>query len=133
MTKREEARLKRLLPNGAPRYVRIYDNGGESLDNYTAVFTGRYTQRTGGEFQYLAMNSAPFHPQGIGQHGGAPYPIDAPNSKWPPAVGRRGHLGKRIQFEDLPAGCQRAVMQDYCELWNIPMPEMSPPSVSVLS
>jgi hypothetical protein len=41
-------RLLSLMPNGVPKYVRVYDNGGKSFDRYTVVFTGRYTHKTGG-------------------------------------------------------------------------------------
>jgi hypothetical protein len=103
-------RSERLLPNGKPRYVHCYDNGGESIDRYTVIFTGRYRHKTGGEFIYLAMNAAPFHPQGFGQHGGSDKQID-----WP----RYGHLGRKIQFDVLPADCQRLVLSDYRDLWDI--------------
>ncbi len=47
---KQEVRKASLVPNGIPRYVRCYDNGGESFDRYTVVFTGLYTQRTGSAF-----------------------------------------------------------------------------------
>jgi len=37
-----------------------------------------------------------------------------------PAMGRKNHLGKRIPFSELPPDCQRLVMQDYREIWNLP-------------
>lgn len=101
-------RSYRLAPRGVPRYVRCYDNGGRSADRYTVVFTGR---RGGGV--YLTMNSEPFHPQGIGQHGATARSwerIDRPTS---------GHLGKRIKFEELPRDCQVAVLNDYVDIWEI--------------
>jgi hypothetical protein len=55
------------------------------------------------------MSGAPFHPQGFCQHGEADRPIDYPTY---------GHLGKKIAFALLPAGCQRAVMNDYIQLWG---------------
>ena len=111
-------RVARLLPNGKPKYIRVYDQE-EAIDRYTVVFTGRYTSKTGGEHWYVGMNARPFHPQGYGQHGGSRDIIDAPNGKWPPAIGRKCHLGKRIEWEDLPPDCQKLVMQDYCNLWDI--------------
>lgn len=106
--KKAERRIT-LLPNGIPRYIRCYDNGGESADSYTVVFTGRYTQKTGNEFWYLGMSANPFHPQGIGSHGSSPRPIDTPSYK---------HLGKKIKFNDLPEDCQKLVIQDYLYLWD---------------
>lgn len=81
-------RENRLLPGGVPRYTRIYDNGGPdapdgSVDRYTVVFTGNYRGRDG-ICRYVSMSGAPFHPQGIGQHGEQDRPIDRP---------RYGHLG----------------------------------------
>lgn len=98
-----------LFRDWAPRYVRCYDNGGESIDRYTVVFTGCYRRQTGGSFLYLAMNSAPFHPQGFGQHGESDSSIDRPASS---------HLGKRVPFASLPDDCRKLVVSDYCNLWD---------------
>ena len=78
---------------------RIYDNGGETADRYTAVRVSPSRCSDGTRYwEYVGMDEAPFHPQGFGQHGDAPDPIDYPNGK---------HLGRRIRFKDLPADCQR--------------------------
>lgn len=117
-SKRQVNRLKSLLPGGVPRYLRVYDNGGESCDRYTAVFTGK----AGGAcaFPYLAMNAAPFHPQGFGQHGeSGDRPCDADKWGFPPAMGRKNHLGRRIPFAALPEDCRKLVLRDYCELWGL--------------
>lgn len=121
MTSKQVRRLAALLPGGVPRWVRCYDNGGETFDRYTVVFTGNYTRRTRGEHWYLGMSEHPFHPQGFGQHGGSRGACDTVNG-WPPAMGRKHpSLGKRIPFVDLPFDCQRAVMQDYRDLWDLPV------------
>lgn len=113
LTKKEQKhkeRTERLVPNGVPRYIRCYDNGGTSFDRYTVVFTGRYTHKTNRAFWYLGMSENPFHPQGFGQHGESEFkPIDTPSYK---------HLGKKIEFKDLPKDCQKLVMQDYLYLWD---------------
>jgi hypothetical protein len=106
----EQTRAERLLPNGEPRYVHCYDNGGETIDRYTVVFTGRYRHATGGSFLYVAMNASPFHPQGFGQHGESDRQIDYP---------RYGHLGKKIKFAELPDDCRKLVLSDYRELWSV--------------
>ena len=114
-----EQRMQRLMPGGIPRWVRCYDSGPDgAIDRYTVVFTGRFDKgkdpSTGYPnrfFPYLAMNAAPFHPQGFCQHGeGHNGPIDRPTY---------GHLGKRIKFTDLPEDCQKAVMQDYVAYWDL--------------
>jgi hypothetical protein len=108
MTKQE--RYNSLLPDGKPKWIRVYDNNGKSFDRYTCVFTGKYTHKTSGEFWYLGMSSSPSHPQGFGQHGSSPFqPIDKPTYS---------HIGKKIKFEDLPEGCQELVKSDYLYLWD---------------
>jgi hypothetical protein len=123
MTKAQQARKARLLPNGRPRWVRCYDNSDTpdaTIDRYTVVFTGRYKHAMGEEHPYLAMSGAPFHPQGFCQHGSTPHACcDALDGKWPPAIGRLNHLGRRIRWENLPADCQRAAMEDYLDIWGI--------------
>lgn len=99
-----------LFKDGVPKYIRCYDNQGETFDRYTAVFTGRYRQKTGGVFWYVGMSEAPFHPQGFGQHGETDHqPADRPTS---------GHLGRKINFRHMPTDCQRLVIQTYCDLWD---------------
>jgi hypothetical protein len=102
-------RTERLMPGGIPRYIRCYDYPA-SFDRYTVVYTGHYTQNTGGQFWYVGMSTYPFHPQGFGQHGESDRPIDRP---------AYGHLGKKISFNDLPDDCKKLVIQDYTALWNI--------------
>jgi hypothetical protein len=117
--------------------VRIYDNGGTdapdgSIDRYTVVFTRKQAADSASspafgvrQYPYLAMNGAPFHPQGFGQHGWSNHQAAdtvARSRSRPPAVGRRCHLGKRIEWADLPHDCKRAVWQDYAAIWDIPTP-----------
>lgn len=135
--KRDRERVARLLPNGKPRYVRIYDNRGESADRYTVVFTGNYDKGEPPhvEWSVLGMSEAPFHPQGVGLHSGYPYPVDTikngrPWACWPPAMGRKCHLGWRISFDDLPSDCQHAVLDDYSQIWGLPLPPYAFPKPS---
>jgi hypothetical protein len=101
---------------GVPRYLRVYDNDKSPLaDRYTAVF-GKH-----GKGQYVGFGALPFHPAlGIYQHGesgkwvgGKFYPdfIDRPTY---------AHLGKKIKFTDLNEDCQRAVLSDYLDIFNLP-------------
>ena len=105
-------RKNSLMPDGIPRYIRCYDNGGETFDRYTVVYTGRYLHKTNGSSWYVGMSNNPFSPQGFGQHGETNnrQPVDKPSYK---------HLGKKIKFVDLPEDCQRLVIDDYTDLWNI--------------
>lgn len=121
MNKTQLARFNRLIRNGVPHYVRIYDNGGKTADRYTAVFTGKghtYEHASGFWHPVLGMSGAPFHPQGFCQHEEFDTVIDAPQG-WPPAIGRKCHLGVRINFQDLPYDCRKAIMIDYCAKWNL--------------
>ena len=114
-------RRERLLPDGTPKYVRCYDNGGKSFDRFTVVFTGRYRHNTGGQFIYVGMSCHPFHPQGFGQHGSSDTQIDTRPGGWAgPSIGRKHEtLGTRIGFNELPPDCQKLVMSDYCDLWSL--------------
>ena len=76
--------------------VRCYDNGGATVDRYTAVYMDKPGQQPN-TFESFGMSADPFHPQGFWKPGAA---MDGP------------HLGKRIRFSDLPADCQRLVYQD---------------------
>ena len=119
-TNKQRKRVAALLPDGIPKYVRCYDDGGESIDRYTVVFTGNYAGRNR-ECSYLAMNAAPFHPQGFGQHGSSPDVIDSVNGSWGGvSIGRKCHLGTRIPFADLPEDCRTLTLRDYRELWDLP-------------
>jgi len=74
------------------------------------------------ECPLLYMSAYPFDPQGIGMHGECEtWKLQEGNkpNQWPPAIGRNGSFGRRIKFEDLPADCQRAVIDDYRDYWKI--------------
>ena len=79
--------------------IKVYDDGGRSIDRYTVVFMDKpaHSFICGRSFSCLAMNRAPFHPQGFCQHSEA-------------RIG--SHLGKRIPFESLPEDCRKAVLQE---------------------
>lgn len=123
-TKRQQDRYNRLLPDGIPKKVRIYDNGGSGVENgtvdrYTCVFTGSYKRNTGGVHWYIGFSAYPFHPQGVGHHGESHTQIDVKPGSWAgPSIGKKCHLGTRIRYEDLPEDGQKFVMQDYLYLWS---------------
>lgn len=94
--------------------VAVYDNGGKTVDRYTVVyepFPLAYPCRAYAAgtpvFGYVCMSGAPFHPQGVCQHG------EATGQR--PRGGWGGTCGKVIRFEDLPEDCQRAVLLDLDE------------------
>ena len=107
---KNQARKNSLMPNGIPKYIRCYDNLGETFDRFTVVFTGNYKKQFH-EFHYIGMSSNPFHPQGFGQHGETVgMPVDKPTYS---------HLGRKIKFADLPKDCKDAVISDYISIWDI--------------
>ena len=73
------------------------------FDKFTVVYLDEIDKR--GKVQYIGMSEHPFHPQGFCQHG--EMNINAVQYK-----GRGGCFYKRIKFADLPAGCQKSVIQD---------------------
>lgn len=79
-----------------PKNIRIYDNGGATLDRYTVIYMDE-PRRASGTYSCLGMSADPFSPLGFCEHG-----IATP--------GR--HLGGRIRWEELPEDCRKAVMQD---------------------
>lgn len=86
--------MKTEIING--QRIACYDNGGKTVDRFTVVYLDQ-PERSLKTFAAVGMNSAPFHPQGFGQHCTA-------------MPGR--HLGKRIPFASLPADCQKLVNRD---------------------
>jgi len=76
--------------------MRIYDNGGKTFDRYTVVFMDN--EESKGLYYAVGMSAHPFAPGGFGQHTSA-------------APGR--HLGKRLNFEKLPADCQKMVNSEF--------------------
>lgn len=105
---KKEERKASLLPDGKPKYIRCYDNGGKTFDRYTVVYTGKYKGKN--ECMYIGMSAKPFDAMGFGQHGFSKDSIDRPTYS---------HLGKKIKFDDLPDDCRKLVLQDYTELWNL--------------
>lgn len=116
-------RADQLMPAGVPKWARCYDNGGETADRFTVIFSGRYKGRTGGEGVYLGASADPFAPQGVGLTGfwrANEAPPDVTGNSWGgPSIGRRCHLGLRVGFQDLPADVQRAALDIYRTLWNL--------------
>lgn len=110
MNKTKLSRKERLMPNGIPKYIRVYDNGGKTADRYTVVYTGNYKKDKPEICFYVGMSENPFHPQGFGMHGSYTEMIDKPSYR---------HLGKKITFDNLPEDCKKVVMEDYHMLWQI--------------
>lgn len=114
MNKGKIDRLNRLAPiidgKRIAKNIRLYDNGGKTSDRCTAVFTGNYKGRT--QCSYVAFNHVPHSPNmGFWMHGEDRNIIDKPTYS---------HLGKKIKFSDLPVECKKLLMDEYCDLWDLP-------------
>ena len=69
--------------------LRIYDNGGKTIDRYTLILP---------DGEAWGFNDDPYHPQGFGQYAGS-------------LAGLRSfsHLGKPVGIMDLPENARRFV------------------------
>jgi len=101
-------RIEKLMPNGTPKWIRVFDNGGKTFDRYTVVYTHSQSFGLKGYTVGVGMSENPFHPQGFGQH--FEYKSQDYN-------GKSG--GKKITFQELPADCQKLVLSDYQEFWKL--------------
>lgn len=81
--------------------IKCYDNGGASIDRYTVAYLDFPYDRNPKVFECVGCNDSPFHPQGFGQHSSC-------------MLGP--HLGKEIEFSELPEDVQKLVRQDLCEV-----------------
>lgn len=88
-----------------PSRIRIYDNGGASVDRYTLVVP---SVNEPGKLDMYGFNENPYYPTGFGQYAGSYH-----------QMGSYSHLGKLIQFDDLPDQAQRFVR----EVLTTPLPE----------
>lgn len=99
------ARRQLFEAGGIPKHVRVYDNGGETTDRYTIVFT--YAHRIG------FKGRVPFMGSGVDPRGMS-YFADMARDIFALEKGN-----KRIRFTDLPDAVQREVLHLYRELWNV--------------
>lgn len=98
------------MPLNVPRYIRCYDNE-ESIDRYTVVFGAGVKHNP-----FVGMSSNPYHPQGVGMHGeSGSLPIDMRS----PVNRSYAHLGRKIEFADLPLACQHLVLRDYADIHRL--------------
>jgi len=99
-----------------PSGIRIYDNGGKSADRYTLVVPSIDEP---GKLDMYGFNEDPYYPLGFGQYAGSYH-----------RMGSYSHLGKLIQFEDLPDQAQRYVRETLTtplpEGYGLPLPKKWP-------
>lgn len=115
-----EQRKSNLMPNNIPKYIRVYDNLGDSFDRYTVIFTRADKIGYKGRVPMRVMSEYPYSPTGVGLWMDYDtHVIQECKNGWPPAIGRKNHLGLRIKFEALPEDCQKCVIADYMEVWQL--------------
>ena len=85
--------------------IRIYDNGGKTIDRYTLVVP---SVNEPGKLDMYGFNDAPYHPQGFGQYAGS---YDKMKSY--------SHLGKLISYNNLPEQAKKYVK----EIITTPLPD----------
>lgn len=88
-----------------PSRIKLYDNGGKTIDRYS-LFVPSVDEP--GKEDWYSFSEYPYHPQGVGQYGGADYPM--PSYR---------HMGKPISFGDLPEQARRFVQDTI----TIPLPD----------
>jgi hypothetical protein len=107
-TAKEKRRYPSFFENDAPKKIRCYDNGGESADRYTIIFSGNYRKNTDGVFWYIGCSENPFSPIGVGSVGESNTQIDTPSY---------GHLGKKVKYDTLPINVKSYIISVYCDIW----------------
>ena len=63
-----QKRKDNLMPNGIPKWIRVYDNEGETADRYTVIFSHAHSFYNKGWTPMVFMSASPYHPQGVGMH-----------------------------------------------------------------
>lgn len=106
MSRTKAQRLTRLLPEGVPRYVRVYKQRGCFSEKWAVEYTGKYLAKTGGR-RWLLMFTEP---------GGYVRTVELWKYERPP--------GQRVEWKALPELGQRVVRMQYCFLWDIDLTDL---------
>jgi hypothetical protein len=96
----ETIQIGNSLPSGRYATIRVYDNGGKSIDRYTVVFMDEPSEQTNC-WNCVGMSHDVTTPQGFYQHTEC-------------KLGR--YLGKRIQFSELPAAHRSRILAELREV-----------------
>jgi hypothetical protein len=97
---------KNLEAEYRPKYMKVYDNGGATLDRYTIIFTRKKVNAR--EYLALKLSDEPddqFHNKHT-------ILLDKASSSYVSLP------GKEIQFDDLPVICQEIAQEYYADLWR---------------
>ena len=91
---------KRWLDGDCPKGVLAILDDPRTIDRYTVIYADVFE----GHVSYVAMNAAPFHPQGFGQHGEM--------TTWQAARYRYANKHRYAKWSSLPEDCKKLVRQD---------------------
>jgi hypothetical protein len=94
----------RWLDGDCPKGVLAIMDHPNTIDRYTVIYSEVHDSHRGPYLTYVAMNTAPFHPQGFGQHGEM--------STHEAASYRYANKHRYARWSDLPPDCKRLVLQD---------------------
>lgn len=120
MSKNKRSRKEKLMPGGIPRHIRVYDDGPESTLRYTIVYTGKEVHDACGVYPYIILNELDGETPDVEvNHSHKGIPLDMSGCTSVTRMGRKGFLGKRITFDDLPEQCQEIVVDHYCDHLDI--------------
>lgn len=111
--KHRPGRVAKLLPDGEPKWVRVYEQDPGSAEQYVVVYSGAYDKPDGKHWYVFLRCDGTFRSGsqlGTLDGGGVQMGCNHPR------------LGKRIRFENLPVNCQKVVISDYTCLWDLPEP-----------
>jgi hypothetical protein len=90
-----------------PKYMKVYDNGGATLDRYTII----YTRKKVNDREYLALKLSDEPDDQF--HNKHTILLDKASSSNVPMA------GKEIPFEKLPHRCQEIAQEYYADLWKV--------------
>jgi len=94
-------------PDHTPARLAIYDNGGQTVDRYTVIFTHK---KVHGYWFGVCSSEGMYVSQWLQD----PYRIDQPSYK---------HLGKKITFAQMPdCKLKNVILAEYKDIWHKPNP-----------
>lgn len=123
-TQKDADSLGRLFKQGAPKFIRVYEDLKEEY-SYTAVFTGNYqkflwqdrkTVNPDGTQREFKCKGLKLNAKGRFKLISTPHVFDRPGS---------GYLGKKVRFSNLPEAVKVSILSYYLMLWKVEHVERS--------
>ena len=95
--------------DNSPRYIKVWDNGGATLDRYTIQFTRANCFKFTGRAYFMGSSA---EPRGMSYCND----VDAATFSMPDI--------EKSSFDKLPAAVQRVVVIEYVQCWNATLSEI---------